>query len=1056
MRVVDRYPAVGFFTGSRTLTVRSLPPKARVTSFRLTVTPIADAAGAAGPARELLSFVAPDGAPLDVARDPEDPARRTDVSRSTGFGPRRWTEIAFAGFRTPSHVEGEDLLDSALHVDVGGLFVEVDQNGTIPMQGSVFQLPGDAADLPGLSVRRMRLMAPTNAAPTPVVESLTLRAVASNLTVAIGDQPPVWARPGDVTDRVETGELAEFAQAALAEARVDNGLAVLPVTVKTDTTARLAIDVVTEYEETATGLPDGLAEMTLDYAHDATADAGDDLLTVAAPDGMELDPARTRVEIDGSFEGSEIGHGPLADRAPAASLTLPEGHAAAAPVSVTAETVADAVDLLLSTQRRNAGIEIDLREDFDGKPGDVSLLAKPAGAALDVSRHAAPHWLSVALGQPVTLPAADPISGKPRIWVVVQAVAGPLDWHLNPAGAAATAQMQTSDDGGLSWRPARVQPLDGALDPGLRLRRASPVFRVPVRAEIGRGAEATELALDRFQPLGRVAFALDAAAFAGAVNAVLAGRRSTACPRGEQLANGGFADRDNGESYRPGDWTVSGGTLGRRRFMVEGLAGTERVRLIRIGGGERPAQSISQVVPVAPGCPYRLTFRGFRQSPGARVELIWRGPDCGVLRVDTLEPPEPLISDQSQSGDGLILLTIPAASLDAAAPEGVDQAELRVAAEPDVPVFVDALSLVGGPAALINPDFREFVPSGIESERLRGWQVSPAGASEDDGFTAALSLDGLTLTNGNTQGRRLILSQRLPVAPGAPFAAGLDASVPADYRDGPAPAFGAIWLDGTGAAVGAPLAAGVAADGAAVTRLAATVPEGVAQAEIRIEIAPGSSVTLHAVAADTRAPECVPVSFLSEAPGRLTVRDFTLGFRPAPAPPPVFTATPCAPTPADRAPGDVCEPDPCCGADPPDPAAPVPIEPLGGISVIDAVTSPAVQVAQVATPLSSLVSGLPAASATARIAEIAARRRRAGTVATRRRVETVGPADRSVAEVNGVGAARTARLARLGIVTVRDLAQAAEGDLVRELGFDPRLARNLIARARTMAGIAPA
>ncbi|PUB12425.1 hypothetical protein [Yoonia sediminilitoris] len=1061
MRIVDRYPATGFLNGARTLTVRSLPPGAQVTSFRLIVTPIADDSGAIGPAVETLSF----DAGADVAVDPDDPTRQTGVSRTAGTGPPRWTEVAFNGFRTLSHVAGANLQNALLQVDVGGLFVAVDDNGTIPVQGAAYALSSNDTDLPGLSVRRMRLVAPNDGAAAPVVQTVSLRAVASNLTVAIGDQPAVWARPGDVTDAVQTGELAEFVQAALAGAKIENGFATLPLTIKTDTTARLAIEVAAEFDETAMGLPNGLPEVTLDYAHDATADAGDNLLAIAAPDGMELDPSRTRVEIAGTFEGSEISFGPLADRNPAASLALPEGHAAAAPVAVTVETVANAVDLLLSTQVRNASIQVDLREDFDGKPGDVSLLTKRASGALDVSRYAMAHWLSVALGQSITLAPTDPATGKPRIWVVVQAVAGTLDWHLNSADAA-TAQMQTSDNGGLSWRPARVQLVGGALAPGLRLRRASPVFRVPVRVEIGRGTAASELALDQFQPLGRVEFALDSNAVAGAVNTALSAQRATACPRGEQLRNGGFADRDDGEVYRPQDWTVSDGTLGRQFFTVMGMSTTETVRLIQVGDQEGPAQAVSQVIPVSPGCPYRLTFRGFTTHRDTRIELIWHGAECSVARVDTLDPPAPLFVDDPGHTSAFLatspLRTIPAASLDTTAPEGADQVEVRVIAEGGSRIFTDVVSLTGGPAGIVNPDFRQFVMSGSDVEGLQGWANSPVEVTEENGYSGNVTLEGLTLTNLNPQGEPLILSQRIPVAAGAPFAAGLEGRVPTAHRNGPAPGFGAIWLDDAGTATGTPLAASVAAQGSEVTRLAATVPDGVAQAEIRIEIPSGAALTLLAVATETQAPLQVPVSFLSEAPGRLTVRDFTLGFRPAPAPPPpTFSTTPCAPTPADRAAGDVCEPDPCCGTDEKHAAPTTTVSALSATSVIDSLSQATIHIARAATPVRSLVHNLPLVSATARMAAITARRTLAGagrrtlSGTLRERIGAGSGPNRPVADVNGVGDVRRAELATLGISTVHDLARADPDALVRQLAYSRRMARDLVARALKLSEAEP-
>ncbi|MBW4710448.1 hypothetical protein KX928_21875 [Roseobacter sp. YSTF-M11] len=1056
MQVVDRFPASGFLNGPRTLVLRSLPPGARLKSFRLLITPIADESGAVGPGLEALTFPAGSGPQSDVAIDPAEPARPTGVTRTSGTGALPWTEVAFNGFRALQNVGGIGLAGAALQVDVGGLFVAVDANGTIPQQSGDFPLPGDTADLPGLSVQRMRLVAPDAVPPLPLVTDITLRAVASNLTVALGEQPAVWARPGDVTTAVETTELVEFAQAALAVAPVEHGFAVLPVTVKTDTTARLGIEIRAEYDETSTSLPAGLPEMTLDYSHDGIADAGDGLLKVKVPDGMELDPDKTRVEIAGTFENSQISFGALADRSPQGALDVPAGHAVATPLAMIEETVADAVDVLLSTSDRNAGVEIDLREDFDGKPGDVSLLATRATGSLDVSRHGTPRWLNAALGQAVTLPAANTQTGKPRFWIVVQSVAGSVTWHLNPERDG-TAEAQTSDNGGLSWRPARATDVPGALAPQVRLRRASPVFNVPVRAEIDRGSAAEILELDAFQPLGRVEFSLDSERFTTAVNAALDRRLADACPRGEHLINGGFADREEAEVYRPAGWTASGDSVGRRVFGVRLAPELDPddvtilpVTLVRVGTNEDPAESLSQVLTVSPGCPYRLTFRGFGLAPGGRIEVIWRSADCGVAGVDVLEPPpasviaDPVVFSAAVSG-GPILAAIPAATLDTTAPAGAQQAEVRLVASPDDSFFVDVVSLTAGTRSLANPDMREAAAPEDGTRAIKGWETAPQDAFADAAFSFGAGLGGVTLSNRDTRGRTLVLRQGITVIPGTRVAAGLETTAPAD---GPDPVFSIVWHGSERA----PLTTAVSRDGAEITRLAGTVPDTVRQAEVQIALAQNATLTVVAVAVEAAPPAEVPVAFLSEAPGRLTVRDFTVGFRPRPVPQtPVAPGTPCAVTPPDAAPGDVCEPDPCCGKS--GAAEPATATAVTTVSALPP-TATIASLRPATTPALSVMGTLPAASASARLAAVATRMSLAGTRPRRvlRVAETAVTlrAALPVGDINGVGEVRTTQLATVDIRTVGDLARIVPEDLVRRLGYTDALAQDLVAKAKAL------
>lgn len=1042
MRVVDRFPAQGFFKGTRTFILRSLPAQAQLTSLKLTILPIAD--GEVGPGLEVLGFSSG-----NIATEDGNPDRSTGVTRRTGIGPPGWAELSFGGFRTLASVRGEHLQNALLQVDVGGLFVSVDANGTIPEQNGAFDLPSDTSDLPGLSVQRMRLVAPNDADPVPVINGITLRAVASNLTVSLGDQPAAWAMPGELTTPVTTRELAEFAQAALAQADVENGFSVLPITLKTDTTARLAIEVEAEFHEAASGLPNGLPEMTLDYTHDGTADAGDDLLAIRIPKGMEIDPERTRIEVAGNFDNSEISHGIVADRKPLDALTLAPGQAAAAPVSLRGETVADAIDVLLSTADRRARVEIDLREDFDGKPGDVSLLSGGVSATLDVSRHSDPRWLSAALGAPVTLPPADPATGVPRIWVIVQSTAGSVAWNLNPAPAAVgdAADMQASDNGGLSWRPARVASVTGSLAPQLRLRRTSPVFRVPLSAEIGRDRESRVLSLEEFQPLGRVEFTLDSAKVSNAVNSLVAERRAAACSGRELLNNGGFADRNEGEFYVPQGWLVStgSGTIGRQSFSISDGENSETVRLPRIGEAEGPAQSISQVMPVSPGCPYRLVFRGFHFFPGARIELIWRAAGCGVARVDELTPPAVIAGDpidlDASAVFGPFIGAIPAATLDIVAPETAEQAELRVWAGPGDTVFIDTLSLHGQPSGLRNPDLREFASDTSQASPFVGWTVTPEQAfQETDGqpspFSHSPTLAGTRLANSDTTGRVLVLAQRIAIQPGQHFSAGLESELPVAAPPGQRPVFGVMWYNGEEVVDSPPLASAIDPSGSGITRLAGPVPEAASHAELRIEVPAGSQLTVIAVAADTDPPEDVPVSFLSEAPGRLNVRDFTIAFRPAPATSPSATvADPCAPTPADSAPGDVCKPDPCCGKSDTDEPA---LTTSTSLTIADR-PQPVLSASTAVSPANAIFGTLPAASATARVAELATRRISLG----RPRRATL-----SVEAINGVGQVRAAQLSTVGITTVADLARAQPDDLVRRLDYNDWLANDLVEKAR--------
>ncbi len=1022
MRAVDSFPANGFFSGSRTFEIRSIPAGARIRSARITVTPIADGSGRVGPAVETLTFLDADDNPL-VAVDLNDRTRPTGVSKTNRSGNPPWTEIVLGGRRTLDGVEGQHLVGSTLQVDVGGLFVEVDANGTIPIADEPFTLSSNDADLPGLTVSRMKLRAGGADPDVPNVQALTLMAIGSNLLLRFAEQPPVWAHPGELTSPVTSPELAEFLQAALDAAKEEGGFAVVPVALKTDTTALLALSSEVEFDEVRSGLPDGLTEVRLEYGHGGASAAGDDLLTITVPGGAELDPAATRVEIAGSFEASEITWGPLVDRAPASSLAVAAGEAAAQPVSVPAETVVDAIDILVSTADVSATLEVDIRKDFDGKPGDVSLLAARARIGIDKSRHAKPTWVSAALGQSLALAPADPATGKPRVWIVVQSARGTAAWHLNPSEG--TAELQTSKNGGLSWRPARVAGLDGALAADLRLRRATPVFHMPVSVEIGRGAEAEMLSLDEFEPLGRVEFALNSNGLAARVNDVLGKRRAVACPRGEQLENGQFADRPLEGTYAPAGWSVSGGVITTRQVFVSNVPGLN-ARIVAIGDRESPI-SISQVLPASGGCEYELLVRGFQEEQASRVELIWRGDGCSVSRVDTLTPAVFMADDGIASVAAAALTFMPSARLRVTAPVEARQVEVRAVSGDDAELFVDAISLVGGLQAIRNPDFTEIVAD----EGVVGWTVEPPLETHGDEEFVVGAIGGfVVILNQSTEGRTLSIAQTPPVSAGASYRVEVVARSAVLEAATSVPSASLTWLTADGAAIDPPVVAAIVENGAERVRLQGEVPASAAEVEVRIAVPPNTVLAVANVSAEFSQPTEIPISFLAESPGTLHIRDFRVGFREAPLPvAPEPEEGPCLPTPSDVRPEDACGCDPCGKHKGPAPAS----APIGTVSVRP-------------RPVVS-ARGILSASIAGRLAAGSLR-----TLPMAMLAPLSAPLEiaRPVIDVPEVGPARSAALETIGVTSVRHLALANPVDLERRLGFPRALARTLIENANSL------
>ena len=1079
MEILEQFPATAFFGGVRRFELRSLPKGAKIRSARFTFMPLADAGDmsdvSVGPAIEELRFV--EGS--NVAIDEE--GRPSGVTRTrVPTGPRPWVEVDFHGRRTLLDVSGSELLGASLQVDIGGLFLDVGINGTVPASKDLglFALSDNTnAALPGLTVSRVKLTA-GNSETQPDVTSIRLLSVAANLALAFAGQPSVWAYPGEVATVVETTELAEFLQLALNAAEEEGGFALIPVTLTSSAGGRLAIAADIEFDAAKPALPDTLPEATLSYDF-AGNPAHDNLLKVKAPAGTQVAVRGTRIEVVGSFDNTEIVHGPLIDRTPAGALAIASGGAVAQPFALDYDAAVDAVDILVSTSDPLVRLEVDLRGDFDGKPDAASLLTKRAAFAIDNARHRSPRWVSVKLAEPVRLRAASAETGKPRTWLVLQSLERAALWYANAAafstkapkealdlaqpeahehqGSAHSeagehsasalpknqvdpkAEIQVSNNGGLSWRQSPIPGIDGSALTDFRLRRQSSTFKVPLTMEIGRGYAAERISFAEFDPLGRVEFAPDPAKFAGAANRVLEKMQGRSCPRGEQLANGDFADRDATGEYVPAGWAASGGAI--RRITIEAAAEKRLApKMLAVAGLEERAQSLSQVAAVSAGCPYELSLHGMASGKEAVLELIWRTADCRVSRVDSLTPFVLPLRDMSVAsflapgGAAIEAAFLPVARLRSVAPADAAQAELRLLAPAGHILVFDRVSFTASPQSILNSDFKES--RGAETEgkfALTAWSLTPADAASRVNLKVELSRGLPRFVNEDAQTRTLTLSQRFAASPGAAFDAAFSGAADAP-RGQPAPTLEVAWLDANGAELGTPTRAEIKSDSSVRTQIAGDVPDSAVEGEVRLSIPPEAATTIAGVTLEQSAITPLPVTFLSAAPGELTIRAFDVALEPATAPAPPEPANgPCVPTPADAAPGDVSECDPC-----------------GKHSKHAAYATRPVEARSIAVDRGALP-----ATADGQIARVALLRRLAGAPA-----RMLGDAEhamlspveiaRPTTHVRGIGPARAAALARLGITNVRRLAATAPSILMEQLRVPEAAAIAIAAEARKL------
>lgn len=525
MKLRDSFDGNGRFEGNRALRWRSIPADARIVSARATVTPID--ANQGGPFAERLSF-----------NDGVGEQGATKVLAGT------WVEVDFHARRTLARVVGSHLNPTTLQVDLGGgAYVEINKAGALktpdPPPNNFFTLTDDSSPLPALTVTKFKLTV-TGTGSQPDLNSVIIRSVPTNVSLRVGDLSPFWTHLGELTESETSPDFGEVLQAALANAKVDNGFYDLLLTVHSDTIARLQIDLEIEFLVEHDPLPNGLPEVVLPFDFSTLPQSTAATLNVAVPPNSRVVPGPTTARVRGNFVESRVARGPTGDVKPVAAVEVSPSSAGAQIIALSKDITATAIDLLIESTTPATYLRLDVRDDLDGKPGDTSLLAKPVEFSVDQQAGKGAHWTSVPLTAEFVFSRSEP--AKPglrpqRYWLVLQSLEGTAAWSVDKArdGAKGSAQtrdegnsvddeaaealnMQTTRDGGLSWRDAIAMPgtlLDktiassGPFTAFFRLRTQPRTFKVPIVLQAGRDQSEVRVKLDRFQPLGRVDFALD-------------------------------------------------------------------------------------------------------------------------------------------------------------------------------------------------------------------------------------------------------------------------------------------------------------------------------------------------------------------------------------------------------------------------------------------------------------------------------------------------------------------------------------------------------------------
>jgi DNA-binding beta-propeller fold protein YncE len=541
MKLTDAYHGGAQpFEGDAHLIWTSLPRDAKVTSARVTLTPVPPPDGVL-----FVEHIAIPGATGDWG------TTVVTGSITVGAAARPFVEIDFHKRRTLASVTHAGLTNASLQIDMGGVYVEINSQGAIltPSNPTAFALPADGT-LPGLTVSKFRLIA--TAATPAAVSRVAVRSVPSNVTVRVGKMGPFWSRVGDLVAADTSPDFADVLQAFLTSAPVVNGFFEVPIVVHSDTVARLTVGLDVELVREVSLTPEGVDEVVLPFDFSTRADAQPGVLGAALPAGGRVVPVGATGSVVGAFSESRVVFGPTGEDRVAGVVSIAAAETSARMFMTTAPLSVGAIDLLMAAAPPAATLAVDVRRDLDGKPDPVSVIGAAVEADVDGKPDGRPRWVSIPLDEPLKL------KENTTYWLVVQSIQGSAVWSAEGAGAwqsretsLPSSAMQRTQDGGLSWRSTPEVRDAGALAGLFRLRAVPSKFEVPIELQVGVGASALRIGLDRFQPMGRVDFSLDipevAAGLDDCVAALPAG-----CSDAEHLANASFQE-----------WALVGDRLGK-------------------------------------------------------------------------------------------------------------------------------------------------------------------------------------------------------------------------------------------------------------------------------------------------------------------------------------------------------------------------------------------------------------------------------------------------------------------------------------------------------------
>jgi DNA-binding beta-propeller fold protein YncE len=538
MRLTDRFDgSVAPFEGDRTVEIRSLQANAKVSKATVTLTPTV--------ARGGVSFeenIVPGGGTQQ--------SWGATKLRGSGF-----VEVDFHRRRTLREVQGNALSGKNVQVEMGGIYLQLNPAGAIksPSDQDELSVPPDGK-LPGLTVSKFKLTGDPITFGTVDLSSVKVASVPLNVTARIGDLPPFFAHVGEMSQEQVSPDFATSLQAFLADAPVENGFYVVPLVLHSDSIARVSVSVALDYVIESAVLEPGVGEPLLPFDYSGLPKTSNQLLTIEVPADSRIATRGIQGRVTGTFDDTRILYPPELPLVPVnpsgPTVNLSSDSSLAQPIKVGAPLVVTAIDLFLAVRRRGR-LQLDLREDADGKPGSASLLPgpvrfeppAPVGGEPAAGRNLPAAWLSV------PLPAEFKFNKEARYWLVLQSLEGETEWRVerdsDPADPKPEPGIQRTQDGALSWREAVPREAGQSFAGLFRLRGRTAPFRMPIEMRVGppdpdgKGTP-QRVSLNRFAPSGRVDFTLDFEKLSSAANAYLDSVTEASPASGEHLVNGNF------------------------------------------------------------------------------------------------------------------------------------------------------------------------------------------------------------------------------------------------------------------------------------------------------------------------------------------------------------------------------------------------------------------------------------------------------------------------------------------------------------------------------------